>query len=242
MQNRIQHLKTVDSTNNYARKVLENEGVNNGHVILADFQRCGRGQGENEWVSQRGKNLLASYIWKPSRFLAENQFFSSMALSLSVCGMLREKGLHPVIKWPNDILVNEKKICGILIEHILMGKYILSSILGFGVNINQTVFDSALNATSVAIETGNISDVKVMMDVILKKLNTILDEVILGGTDLIKDRYLDQLYMFKTEKTFNTNKGVLTGRIIDVKNTGELVICDLHQHCHEFIHQEVSYI
>ena len=127
-------------------------------VIAAYEQTAGRGQRENIWLSEPGKNLTASIVLKHdgtilSRVSADNQFIISEMISKAVVGLLADYGVDARIKWPNDIYVGDKKICGILIEHTLRGSSIINSIIGVGLNVNQTEFDESLpNPTSLAAE------------------------------------------------------------------------------------------
>ena len=128
-------------------------------VIAAYEQTAGRGQRENIWLSEPGKNLTASIVLKHdgtilSRVSADNQFIISEMISKAVVGLLADYGVVARIKWPNDIYVGDKKICGILIEHTLRGSSIINSIIGVGLNVNQTEFDESLpNPTSLAAES-----------------------------------------------------------------------------------------
>jgi BirA family biotin operon repressor/biotin-[acetyl-CoA-carboxylase] ligase len=151
----IIHLLEVDSTNNYAHYLIDNQKDNEqlcGKIIFADFQTQGRGAYQNTWESKRAENLLVSFILCP-KILAEKQFVISKITSLALIEFLRENEINAQIKWPNDILVSYKKISGILIENTIQGNKIKYSIVGVGVNINQTLFFEKLNATSIRLLT-----------------------------------------------------------------------------------------
>ena len=150
---KIIHLEEVDSTNNYAQNFLEitSESICDT-IIYTDYQTNGRGAYENYWESDATKNLLCSIILCPN-IEAKNQFIISKIVSLSLISYLKHHNISAQIKWPNDILINNKKIAGILIENSIVGSKINSSIIGIGLNINQISFSNSLKATSILLET-----------------------------------------------------------------------------------------
>ena len=129
----------VDSTNRWLRENVA--AVEATTVCVADFQTAGRGCGTNSWESERGKNLLFSVLIHPSDIAANEQFQISMATALAVCDAMGDFGIKDIrVKWPNDIYWNDQKLCGMLIENRLSGTAIRDSIIGIGLNVNQTVF------------------------------------------------------------------------------------------------------
>ncbi len=161
----IHCLQETDSTNNEASRHYATAA--DGEVWVAEFQRAGKGQQNNSWESEAGKNLLFSIFLRPQRLRAAEQFRLSQAVSLAVCEALREEGLMAVIKWPNDIYVGEKKIVGMLIEQHVMGEYVTSAVAGIGLNVNQTEFDPTLpNPTSLSLATGRPIDREAVLETI----------------------------------------------------------------------------
>ena len=145
-------LDKVDSTNEYARKHIES--LDNLSVVAAKEQTAGRGQRENQWHSEAGSNLTFSIVIKTPTILASEQKVISDLTAYSVVELLENHGIRPWIKPPNDIWVDTKKICGILIEHSLRGNRISWSIIGVGLNVNQTSFPDYLpNPTSMILES-----------------------------------------------------------------------------------------
>ena len=161
-QNSI-NLKSIDSTNSYASELLRQNAPLEGTMIYTFDQHNGRGQRGNTWYSQPNKNATLSYILYPTFLQIEKQFLLNKITCLAVADLMAEiighsKGLTQKdkavqIKWPNDIYVGNKKISGILIENTLRETSIRSSIVGIGININQTDFTDAINATSLALLT-----------------------------------------------------------------------------------------
>ena len=147
---------SVDSTNNEAKRRIDS--LADLSVISAVEQTAGRGQRSNIWLSDPGKNLTFSIAVKYGGKLfadasPENEFVINGIISLSVVELLAVHGIDARIKLPNDIYVNDKKICGILIEHSVLGSSLVHSIIGVGLNVNQLDFDESLaNPTSMLLE------------------------------------------------------------------------------------------
>ena len=150
---RIKWLEEVDSTNN---ELLRHVGdYANLSVVAAVTQTAGRGQRGNRWVSAPGDNLTFSFILKPEGLPAREVMAVTCLATLAVRDALREEGVPAVIKWPNDIYVGRRKICGMLVENGLDGPDIAWSVVGIGINLNQTEFPGGvLNPTSLKRLTG----------------------------------------------------------------------------------------
>lgn len=158
----IKWLDSVDSTQNAVQRQMET--LDNLSVIAAVSQTAGRGQRGNRWKASPGENLTFSVLLRPGEdgipaMEARDQFFISQLTALAVCDLLREEGLAPMVKWPNDIYVGDRKICGMLVENMLAGERIRTSVIGIGINVNQTAFDPELmNPTSMKKLSGRSFD------------------------------------------------------------------------------------
>ncbi len=148
-----------------------------GLVVAAREQTCGRGQRGNTWESAPGANLLFSMVLRPQHIEAAGQFLLSEAVALAVADfvseiMVAEGSLFSVsVKWPNDIYVDDKKICGILIENTLTGRFIDKSIVGVGLNVNQREFvGDAPNPVSLLNLTGMEYDLDALLRRLVDKL------------------------------------------------------------------------
>ena len=161
--------KNLDSTNSELRRTLEH--LDNLSVTAAEYQTAGRGRGSHSWSSAPGDNLTFSVLLKfctpdpePGRLpalAAPDQELITDITTLSLLEFLREEGVEARIKWPNDIWVGDKKICGILVENILKGPWVASSIVGIGLNLNQRVFPENLpNPVSLTLLTGKKYDLR----------------------------------------------------------------------------------
>lgn len=176
----IRYLTEVDSTNSYLMR--EAESLEAPLMIIAVTQTAGRGQRGNSWESEPGKNLTFSVLYRPTAFPALSQFSISEATAFAVVDFLAMHGIEAKVKWANDIYVGDRKICGILIQHSLMGNEIAYSVLGIGINVNQTEFLSdAPNPVSMKQITGISYELEELAsqiaDCIEKRLEKIYCEV-----------------------------------------------------------------
>lgn len=137
---KIVFIKNLPSTNTYAVSLLKEGDIPEGTIIYTNFQASGRGQMGNTWESEDGKNLLISIIIFPKMIKPAKQFIISKTVSLGIYDFLRRHINNVLIKWPNDIYVNNDKIAGILIENSLLNDEIESTIVGIGINVNQQKF------------------------------------------------------------------------------------------------------
>jgi len=147
---------TLESTNSYAREHLD--CFDNLSVIAAKCQTKGRGQGDHSWTSEPGKNMTLTVVLRACvdfELEAKDAIIITHITTCAIRNFLSTFGIKTRIKWPNDIYVGEKKICGILIENILKGHYIQNSMIGIGINLNQSSFSKDLpNPISVKQLTG----------------------------------------------------------------------------------------
>ena len=153
-------LEEVDSTNKYIKRKIDT--LDNLSVVSVLSQTEGKGQGDHKWHSEPGKNLLFSILLKNPDIPAADQSIISDTVAESVVRLLERHGIQAWIKPPNDIWVDKKKICGILIEHSLRADRISWTIIGIGLNVNQISFpDDLPNPTSMALENegGNTLDI-----------------------------------------------------------------------------------
>lgn len=172
----IIRLESCGSTNSFLREhAAELPSLT---LVTAREQTAGRGQRGNTWESQPGKNLTVSMLWKPEEFAARRQFAVSEAVSLAVADTLMEFGIEAKVKWPNDIYVGDRKICGILIEHSVAGRNIESTVAGIGLNVNQREFLSdAPNPVSMLQSSGREHDLEAVLASLCRRLEERLQEV-----------------------------------------------------------------
>lgn len=193
----IKWFDTVDSTNTQALREIGT--AEEGTVWMADFQTAGKGQRGNAWESVKGKNLTFTTLFRPEFLHASKQFAISEIVTIGVCRYLREKGVEAKIKWPNDIYIGNKKICGILIEHSISGDKLAASIAGIGINLNQTEFASdAPNPTSLRLLTGRAEeyDRREELTQVLSHIYSLYTELEEGADAGIREEYMSLLYRF----------------------------------------------
>jgi BirA family biotin operon repressor/biotin-[acetyl-CoA-carboxylase] ligase len=161
------YLSKVDSTNAFANNLLSKSTPIEGTVIYTDNQYAGRGQIGSKWESSIGKNITMSVILHPKFLPIAHQFKLNQAIALAIYDLLSQY-IFPLdqlrVKWPNDIYVGNKKIGGVLIENRLRSNLLASTVVGVGLNVNQSAFSPTLiNPTSLILETGEEEDVYDMM-------------------------------------------------------------------------------
>jgi BirA family transcriptional regulator, biotin operon repressor / biotin---[acetyl-CoA-carboxylase] ligase len=235
--------KTLPSTNTHISDLLKKNNLPEGTIVYTNYQSKGRGYSGNKWESENGKNLLFSILLFPSFINTEDQFLISMTISLGICDFLMKFIPDCSIKWPNDIYVNNDKIAGILIESSVIGNKIESTIAGIGLNINQEKFISiAPNPVSLRMLTGTSYELSACMN----KLGTDLDkrykQLIAGNSGLIKKEYVSKLYRLNKWCEFRDIKGICTGRILAVGDTGLIKIEKRNGEICEYAFKEIEFI
>lgn len=163
-------LDAIDSTNDFLKALASQDELDNFTVVTAENQTKGKGQMGSKWQSESGKNLIMSALVKD--FLYDNeQFFNlSIIVSLAVIETLNSFDIPNLcIKWPNDIMSYNKKIGGILIENTLKSDGRIVSVVGLGLNVNQTNFTELPHASSLSVITGNTFDKDILPALIIQK-------------------------------------------------------------------------
>jgi BirA family biotin operon repressor/biotin-[acetyl-CoA-carboxylase] ligase len=225
---KIKKISTTRSTNDYLKDWSRKEVLENFTVVVAEEQTAGRGQRENIWHSEKGKNLTFSMLIRLGDFEVSRQFELNQAVSLGLLMAIKKvlsKNFSSKIKWPNDILVNEKKIAGILIENTISGSKIKQSVVGIGLNVNQINLPASLpNASSLQALTTNSFD----LDILLKELVLSIQNYIFEleqNADFMQE-YLQNLFQFKKDSQYLSNKNNIefTGKIVGVSSEGKLDI------------------
>ena len=192
----IKWLDITESTNKCLRDAPE--AYDNLSVVAALEQTAGRGQGTHTWHSLPGRNLTFSILFKPRELPAANIILITCATTLGLLDYLRDEGVRARIKWPNDIWVEDKKICGILIENALNADKVQRSIIGIGFNLNQCEWpDDLPNPVSLKQLTGKEYELKTEMEELAKKIRRRLTVIgsITGEKDLQEEfgKYLFRL-------------------------------------------------
>ena len=219
-------LDAIDSTNSYLKKMSVAGNASDGLAVVAKFQTSGRGQMGTVWSSQEAKNLTFS-VFKDVSFVPITQhFYISMAVALAVHEALISLGIHRIkVKWPNDILSENRKVAGILIENVIKMNIITGSVIGIGLNVNQTDFSDLPSASSLLLLSGQVFDLDEVLDTVLKQIDIHFNYLKNKQFKTLKSRY--ELHLFRKNKpsTFRNAEGVLfLGYIIGVSEAGSLLI------------------
>ncbi len=239
----IIHIDELVSTNLYLRNLPANS-LSDGTTVYTDFQTAGRGQRGNSWESEKGKNLTFSTILFPKELKAEDQFLISQITSLAIRDVLSKYTEHITIKWPNDIYWKDRKITGILIENDIMGDCISQSILGVGININQTEFVSnAPNPISLKQITQADYDIAEILSDILNRLYSYYKDINdPDKREKIRTNYKKSLYRREGFYMFEDKEGVFIARIADIENIGLLVLKTIDGEIRVYGFKEIKYI
>ena len=242
---KIIHIDETDSTNHWLTSQGDSplvSGLTEGHsprvCVVADYQTAGRGCGTNTWESERGKNLLFSMLIHPEDIPANEQFRITEIASVAMCRTLRQYGFDGTsIKWPNDIYVGEKKICGMLIENLLQGKRIKSSIIGIGLNVNQQKFVSdAPNPVSMYQLLGKETD----REELLNSFLAAFDDTYHSKTTCFT--YKEMLFRRGKDSLYKDKTSCFTATLTDVLPDGRLLLTDKDGRERLYAFKEVSFI
>ncbi len=226
------------STNAEAMRLLHDDPPPNGTVILTDHQTAGRGQRENRWESESGKNLTFSVVIYPE-LAVMRQFYLNIVTSLAVADTLLPVD-NIKIKWPNDIVSANQKLCGILIQNNLRINKIQTSVIGIGINVNQTAF-SYTNVTSLAIMRSKAVNREEMLSGILENLERRYLQLKQEELKVLEADYLQRMYWLNEVHRFADRSGEFQGEITGMDEDGQLII-QTAQSLQKYGIKEVKYL
>jgi BirA family transcriptional regulator, biotin operon repressor / biotin---[acetyl-CoA-carboxylase] ligase len=239
----IVRLQKTDSTNNYANGQLSQNELTEGTVFLTYEQSAGRGQMKNFWESEPGKNLTFSIVVFPDFLEVRRQFMISKVVTLGIYRALSKYVDKLRIKWPNDIYVGNKKLGGILIENSIMYSLIKSSVIGIGINVNQTVFHSnAPNPVSLKILTNQLFDCDLVLSEILSGIDYYYSLLQKGEEAPINMEFISAMYRLNEKHWFRTEQEVFEGEIIGVNEVGQLLVSNQQGKTFAFHFKEVEFL
>ncbi|MDO6473041.1 biotin--[acetyl-CoA-carboxylase] ligase [Maribacter sp. 1_MG-2023] len=219
-------LDATQSTNTYLKELSFEKDLEDFTIIRTRDQTSGRGQMNAKWESEPGKNLAFSILKQNIDVPINEVFLVSVCVSLSIIDGLKRLGIPDLsIKWPNDILSGNNKIGGILIENILSGSKIKRSIVGFGLNVNQEVFEKAPNASSLKNIVGTVFDLDSVFYSIIEQLHLYLNKPIDSLEQELYTQYHSYLFKIGDRSSFKNQDGSLfTGTIEKVSIGGKLIV------------------
>jgi BirA family transcriptional regulator, biotin operon repressor / biotin---[acetyl-CoA-carboxylase] ligase len=212
----------LESTNDTLRDLAEKKTAQHGAIVTAKFQTKGRGQIANIWESDDDKNLLLSLYVTPQKILATEQVYLNLFACLAVFDFVnKEFPERTKIKWPNDIYVDDKKVAGILIENNIQGDSVKSSIIGLGININQSNFlvPNALSFYQISAHEYNLVE---LLYKLVECFNFRLEELSLQLQNKLMGDYLNVMYRKGFKANYRANGLLFEGEIIGIDNVGRL--------------------
>ena len=227
---------SLPSTNDFLMEMSKKD-ANSWTVIHAKNQTKGKGYAGNVWKVVEGENLTFSFLLKTNYTFQELIYFNQWVSNV-ICSFLKQFHSKINVKWPNDIILNDKKICGILIENH-RSEGIMNSIIGIGINVNQTDFNHLPKATSLKVVTDTSYDIEaVLTDLMLyfEKMFPILER---KEFDLIHKAYLNHLFRKDEISQFKLNDEIIDGIIREVNEAGNLMI-EIDGQIREFKHKEIE--
>ena len=217
------YLEQVDSTNKFAKENIKS--LEDKTVIYTFNQTNGRGRLNRSWEYTGKDNIYATIVLKPSNKMEEKYSNFTQYLCVQLSELFEEYGVKPVIKWPNDILVNSKKISGILAEGVIEGDRLEGLVLGFGINLNttkETLDRINQPATSLNIETGNFIEPQEFLKKLLSRFCLGYDNFIAEGFNSIKEEYLKRFGFMQKEVTIRQPNRDICGIITDINDNGAI--------------------
>lgn len=238
-------LTSVDSTNNFLKSLVSNsEPLPEGTVIMADDQYAGRGQQNNVWRAEPGKNLTFSLLLKPTFLPLNQQFLLNMAVSIAINDALSLfLGESLAIKWPNDIYFRNQKIGGVLIENSIVGNDIKTAIIGIGINVNQQHFVAELTGRATSVFQILQKDVNLMA--LLAEICSALERLYLqlraGKHTNIRQSYVDKLYQLNKPALYQKGDEIFEGSIKGVSANG-LLRMERNDEIQEFNFKEIAFL
>lgn len=247
-QTPITWFESIDSTNSEARRQMG--AVDKLSVFAAKYQTAGRGQRGNKWSSAAGENLTFSILAPLSgenrlNVRAVGQFNITIVSALAVSELLTKYGIDNRIKWPNDIYIRNKKVCGMLIENILERDMVGTSIIGIGINLNQTDFPPELvNPTSVLLSSGEKRQPEDVLVEFMEIFHAHLAQLASKGIENLRNNYVSRLFRLgSTEKYCDNITGTyFLGKIKGISDEGLLLMEMPDNSLRTFAFKELSYV
>lgn len=235
----ISRFDELNSTNAFLKQRAEEGHSGEGELVLASFQKNGKGQGNNTWESEKNKNLLMSLLLEPSFIKATEQVYLNIAISLALTDTLTQLGIkNTFIKWPNDIYIGNKKTGGILLENSLQNNSIRYCIAGIGLNLNQTDF-ATNKATSVFLETGREQKLDLTLEQVTHHISARYGQLKSRMLSALWDEYHERLYKMNQPSYFRIGDEVVLAEITGIDKEGKLEVL-LNKQLQYFANKEIE--
>lgn len=232
--NNIIFYNEIDSTSAELHRLLRDNTLPHGYCIITDYQTNGHGQASNRWESENAQNLLFSILLHPTAIPPSRQFIITEIVTMAITLTLKDEISDEIsIKWPNDIYIGNKKVCGILIENSICGNRITNCIIGVGINVNQSVFTSdAPNPVSLKQISGKKHERKIIIEKIYNNILDIYNNISNPDNqnntqNLLHQYYMNHLYRRNGYHKYSDSKGhIFYGKIDHIDQQGFLYLKD----------------
>ncbi|MQP25827.1 biotin--[acetyl-CoA-carboxylase] ligase [Flavobacterium sp. LMO8] len=223
---KIIKLDAIDSTNHFLKALSSEESCENFTVVTTESQTAGKGQRGSGWASEVGKNLTFSVLYSQKIDEITSLFTLNIVVALSVVEVLKTfSNLNFAIKWPNDILAENKKIAGILIENTFKNSNEVQSIIGIGLNVNQSQFENLPQASSLFLLENQLFDREALLISIVNRLEFNLNQLRILKEDFFWDAYHATLFKNDVVSSFESVSGNrFVGKIQKVTKDGKLEV------------------
>lgn len=239
----IIYFNRVNSTNSFALELMKQDMAADGTVVIAEYQGNGRGQGDKHWISDAYENLLFTIVLKPVTINGSDPFSINKAIALSVQNCVKKllPSEEVCIKWPNDILVNKRKICGILVENNFSGQKLNWSLAGIGLNVNQDFSaEPDLNAASLKSFFGSEIQRSELLKQLLEETDRQYLKVLNGHSSVINIEFENQLLGFRKNQRFISDGNEFTAKLAGCDSDGRLVTEDENGQNKAWLHGSIK--
>lgn len=218
------YLDEVDSTNEEIKRRAR-RSAGQGLMVVADRQTLGKGRLGRSWESPKGTSVYLSVLLRPELAPSQVQCLT-LASGLAVCNTINALGFSARIKWPNDIIIGNRKLCGILTEMSVEDNAVSFAVVGIGINVNNSAFPQEIEnkATSLYIESGEACDRNEIIAALTKQLEQVYDEFVMGGFQAIREEYVSLCATIGREIKAEVRGKTIIGEAVDIADDGSLIV------------------
>ena len=243
MRMKIIKLDAIDSTNSFLKNKSSNQEIDDFTTVYTQNQFKGRGRATKQWISEPNKNIALSLFKRIKKTDLLHIFLLNVIASISILELLEKYLVKDVkVKWPNDVMVKNKKISGVLIENKIKKNSSINSIMGIGINVNQQNFPDFLSATSIVNEIGSVSEI----DLLANELAVIIKsnfKFLKSKSKIYLDHYNNKLHNKNQTVRFKNNIGKIeVGKIVKVDFRGNLMIMNEKGKIEYFKENEIKFL
>ena len=243
MRMKIIKLDAIDSTNSFLKNKSSNQEIDDFTTVYTQNQFNGRGRTNKQWISEPNKNIALSLFKRIKKTDLEHIFLLNVIASISILELLEKYLVKDVkVKWPNDVMVKNKKISGVLIENKIKKNNSINSVMGIGINVNQQNFPDFLSATSIINEIGSVSEI----DLLANELAVIIKsnfKFLKSKSKFYLDYYNNNLHNKNQTVRFKNNIGKIeVGKIVKVDFRGNLMIMNEKGKIEYFKENEIKFL